>query len=120
MFLSSIDSENEEQKEKGKQIELSKELINKLQAKTSVEIKELILGLPFYGQGVTLEKFRPNKEKYQASHCTEPELKISVISFIQRIEDKRNNHITSKPIELMANSKKIELSFSKASNNSRN
>ena len=78
-----------EEEEKSKNESLSKELINKLQAASTEEIQRKINALQFYGEGISLEKFRPNKEKYLASKCTEPEIKISLATFVKRMDDKK-------------------------------
>ena len=67
---------------------LNKEVINQLQAENLRTIQDFIYELPFYGKDISLEKFRPNKEKYVTGKSREPIIKISLSEFITRIEEK--------------------------------
>ena len=67
---------------------LSKEKILELQGQDYLYIKNFIFSLPFHGMEISLEKHRPNREKYSAGKMTEPLIKIEVSKFIKRIEDK--------------------------------
>ena len=67
---------------------LNKEVINQLQAENLRTIQDFIYDLPFYGKDISLEKFRPNKEKYVTGKSREPLIKISLSEFITRIEEK--------------------------------
>ena len=67
---------------------LTKEKILELQGMDSNYIKHFIFSLPFNGNDVSLEKHRPNKEKYPAGKITEPHIKIEVSHFIKRMEEK--------------------------------
>ena len=77
-------SEDENKKESV----LTKEKILELQGMDSNSIKSFIFSLPFNGNDVSLEKHRPNREKYPAGKITEPHIKIEVSHFIKRIEEK--------------------------------
>ena len=41
-----------------------------------------------YGKDISLERFRPNGEKYSASKVTEPSIKIQISNFCKKIEEK--------------------------------
>ena len=73
---------------KKEEVVLSKEKILELQGMDSNYIKNFIFSLPFNGSDVSLEKHRPNKEKYPAGKTTEPHIKIEVSHFIKRMEEK--------------------------------
>ena len=81
------DEESSEEENK-KEVALTKEKILELQASDSNYIKNFIFSLPFNGNDVSLEKHRPNKEKYPAGKTTEPRIKIEVSNFIKRVEEK--------------------------------
>ena len=68
-------------------IKLTKEKILELQANNFIEIKNFIFSLPIYGSDVSLEKFRPNRDKYSASKITEPLIKIHLTDFCKRIDE---------------------------------
>ena len=80
------ESSNEENRRE--QVILTKEKILELQEMDSNYIKNFIFSLPFNGNDVSLEKHRPNKEKYLAGKMTEPRIKIEISHFIKRMEDK--------------------------------
>ena len=80
-------SDNEEEEENEKE-ELSNDIINKMQAKNSSDIQNLIYNLRFYGKKISLEKHRPNKEKYSVGYSSESLIKINLTLFKKRIDDK--------------------------------
>ena len=63
-----------------------------MQSKLSNEVKSFIFTLPFWGNEVSLEKHRPNKEKYPVGKAQEPLIKINISTFIKRIDEKLKNH----------------------------
>ena len=67
---------------------LTKEKIIELQVHKYTEIKEFIFSLQMYGKDISLERFRPNGEKYSASKVTEPSIKIQISNFCKKIEEK--------------------------------
>ena len=69
---------------------LTKEKIMELQVNNYEEIQNFIYLLPTYGSEVSLERFRPNGEKYSASKITEPLLKINLNAFCKRMKEKYN------------------------------
>ena len=71
---------------------LTKEKIIELQGKGHGEIKDFIFGMPFFGNDVSLEKHRPNKERYPVGRAQEPEIKIAIAAFIKRVEEKMKIH----------------------------
>ena len=83
--LMDASSEDDNKKE---EVVLTKEKILELQGTDSNYIKNFIFSLPFNGNDVSLEKHRPNKEKYPAGKITEPHIKIEVSHFIKRMEEK--------------------------------
>ena len=82
--------QQEESSDDDKKIEvvLSKEKILELQGQDYSYIKNFIFSLPFYGGDISLEKHRPNREKYSAGKMAEPSIKIEVSKFIKKIEEK--------------------------------
>ena len=82
------DSEEIERNEN--KIMLTREKIIELQVSNFMEIKNYIFSLPTYGTDVSLERFRPNGDKYSASKITESLIKISVSKFCQRVDEKFN------------------------------
>ena len=84
-----LQQENSSDDDNNKKIEviLSKEKILELQASDYTNIKNFIFSLPFHGNDVSLEKHRPNREKYFAGKMAEPLIKIEVGKFLKRIED---------------------------------
>ena len=85
---------SEENSDNEKKIEnlLTKEKIIEMQSKLSNEVKSFIFTLPFWGNEVSLEKHRPNKEKYPVGKAQEPLIKINISTFIKRIDEKLKNH----------------------------
>ena len=63
-----------------------------MSGRKSEDVKNFILTLPFYGNEISLEKHRPNKERYPVGKGQEPIIKISISSFIKRIEEKLKAH----------------------------
>ena len=51
------------------------------------EIWNFIFSLPIYGLDVTLERFRPNGDKYSSSKITESLIKIKLSQFYQRMDE---------------------------------
>ena len=86
------DSDEQEEEEKKQENLLTGEKIIELQGRNSEDVKIFIFGLPFYGSDVSLEKHRPNKEKYPVGKAQEPEIKISISGFMKRIEEKLKAH----------------------------
>ena len=80
--------ESSGEENKKEEVVLSKEKILELQGMDSNYIKNYIFSLPFNGSDVSLEKHRPNKEKYSAGKITEPHIKIEVSHFVKRMEEK--------------------------------
>ena len=76
--------------EKCNEFLLTKEKIIELQERTYSEIKEFIFTLPVIGTDISLERFRPNREKYSASKITESLIKIKVNDFIKIFHDNMN------------------------------
>ena len=68
--------------------EISKEIINKMQTRSTNEIQEYIFSLAFYGKNISLEKHRPNKERYPTGMSAEPIIKINLMEFKLRVQDK--------------------------------
>ena len=84
-----MESSDEEKKEK---IELTKEKILEMQTKSSQEIENFINLLTYYGEDVFLEKHRPNREKFAVGKGHEPLIKISMGTFITKIDKKINSN----------------------------
>ena len=97
------DESSEELEIKKNNVALTKEKILELQVHNYMGIKNFIFSLPLYGLDVSLERFRPNGDKYSASKMTEPLIKIQISNFCKRIDEKihlvqnakknKNNHI---------------------------
>ena len=66
---------------------LTKDKILELQVSNYMEIKDFISSLPLYGYDVSLERFRPNGDKYSASKIAESLIKIRVSEFCKRMDD---------------------------------
>ena len=79
-----VSSEEEEEPLK----EITKEGINKMQTRNSNEIQEYIFSLAFYGKNISLEKHRPNKERYPTGMVAEPIIKINLMEFKSRVQKK--------------------------------
>ena len=90
-FEESDDVTDTEDLEKNEaKIILTKEKIIELQVSNYIDIKNFIFSLPTYGTDVSLERFRPNGDKYSASKITESLIKIAISKFIQRVDEKFN------------------------------
>ena len=99
------DESSEELEIKKNNVILTKEKILELQVHNYIGIKNFIFSLPLYGSDVSLERFRPNGDKYYASKMTEPLIKIQISNFCKRIDEKihlvqsikknKNNHINN-------------------------
>ena len=88
--MESIQEESyDEEDTKQNEFILTREKILELQTKETTEVKQFIYQLPFYGNDVSLEKHRPNKEKYPAGRLAEPSIKIQLSHFIKRMDEKR-------------------------------
>ena len=110
MALEENESSDDSLKKKNDNL-LTKEKIAELQVNCCSEIKEFIFSLPVYGKDIALERFRPNGDKYSASKITEPSIKIQVINFSKRIEEKMHlysNVKTSKNKNLIHGANHIE------------
>ena len=68
-------------------LSLSKEKILELQTNNFIQIRNFIFSLPVFGVDVSLERFRPNGDKYSASKITESKIKISLTEFCKRIDE---------------------------------
>ena len=86
------EDEESNDEEKKKENQLTKEKILEFNTRKSEDVKNFILSLPFYGNEISLEKHRPNKERYPVGKGQEPIIKISISSFIKRIEEKLKAH----------------------------
>ena len=95
------EEEDEEEKNSGDENKniLTKEKILEFQSRSSQEINNFINSLKYYGADINLEKHRPNKELYPAGKISEPNIKISISSFVKRIEEKLKSHPEYKNIK---------------------
>ena len=73
-------------------VELTKEKLLELQTKESRDIENFINMLPYYGSDVSLEKHRPNKERYPVGRGHEALIKIDLGLFIKKVEKKINSN----------------------------
>ena len=78
--------------------EINKEQINKMQTRSTNEIQEYIFSLAFYGKNISLEKHRPNKERYPTGMSAEPIIKINLMEFKLRVQKKLKNHIKKEQV----------------------
>ena len=80
----------QESSEEDKKIDiiLNKEKILEMQTKELKDVENFIGLLPFYGIDVSLEKHRPNKERYPVGRGHEPLIKIDLGHFVKKIEDR--------------------------------
>ena len=69
-------------------IVLNKDKILELQTKDIKDIQNFIGLLPYYGSDVSLEKHRPNKERYPIGRGHQPLIKIEIGHFAKKIEDR--------------------------------
>ena len=70
------------------EVVLTKDKILELQTKDIKDIQNFIELLPYYGNDVSLEKHRPNKERYPVGRGHQPLLKIELGQFAKKIEEK--------------------------------
>ena len=82
---SSSDSENDEEG-KPKKNPLTKEAILGLKYKDSDEVKNFILGLPFYGNDVNLTRKSPNGSNFRVGLGIEPNIKVTMMKHIKKID----------------------------------
>ena len=82
--------EVQESSEEDKKINtvLNKDKILELQTKEVKDIENFINLLPYYGYDVSLEKHRPNKEKYPVGRGHEPLIKIELGNYTKKIEER--------------------------------
>ncbi len=83
-------TDTEEPERNENKILLTREKIIELQVCNYLDIKNFISVLPTYGTDVSLERFRPNGDKYSATKITESLLKILMSKFCQRVEETFN------------------------------
>ena len=84
-----IDSNGDEDKKE--EVVITKERLIELRTRDSNTIKNFIFSLPFHGHDVSLERHRPNRERYPVGRPQEPNIKIEVGHFIKSIEEKIKN-----------------------------
>ena len=85
-------AESSEDEKNLKVVELTKEKLLELQTKESKDIENFINSLPYYGSDVSLEKHRPNKERYPVGRGHEALIKTEVGKFINKIEKRINSN----------------------------
>ena len=85
-------AESSDEEKNVKVVELTKEKLLEMQTKESKDIEEFINQLPYYGSDVSLEKHRPNKEKYPVGRGHEALIKIELGKFVKKIEKKINSN----------------------------
>ena len=85
-------AESSEDEQKAKVVELTKEKLLELQTREAKDVENFINMLPYYGADVSLEKHRPNKERYPIGRGHEALIKIEVGQFIQKIEKRINSN----------------------------
>ena len=85
-------AESSEEEKNDKIVELTKEKLLELQTKESKDIENFINSLPYFGADVSLEKHRPNKERYPVGRGHEALIKIEVGKFIKKIEKRINSN----------------------------
>ena len=85
-------AESSEEEKNAKRSELTKEKLLELQTKDSKEIENFINFLPYYGADVSLEKHRPNKERYPVGRGHEALIKTEIGKFVIKIENKINSN----------------------------
>ena len=83
--------ESSEDEDKKEEIIITKERLLELQTRDSIGVKNFIFSLPFYGNDVSLERHRPNRERYPVGRPQEPNIKIEIGHFIKTIEEKIKN-----------------------------
>ena len=82
--------EVQESSEEDKKIDivLNKEKILELQTKEIKDVENFINLLPYFGADISLERHRPNKERYPVGRGHEPLIKIELGHFTKKIEEK--------------------------------
>ena len=83
--------EDSDEDQKKEDIIITKEKILEMQQKNSAEVKEFLYKLPFYGKEVSLERHRPNGEKYPVGRPQEPNINIDINHFEKSISEKIKN-----------------------------
>ena len=83
--------ESSEEEKNAKRSELTKEKLLELQTKDTKEIENFINFLPYYGIDVSMEKHRPNKERYPVGRGLEALIKTELGKFVKKIENKINS-----------------------------
>ena len=84
--------EDSDEDQKKEEMVITKEKILELQQKDSAGVKAFIFNnLPFHGHDVSLEKHRPNGEKYPVGRPQEQTIKIDIGNFVKSIEEKIRN-----------------------------
>ena len=69
---------------------LTKEKIEELQEYNYIHIRNFIFDLPTFGFDVSLERFRPNGDKYSASKISESLIKIQLTNFCKKFDEINN------------------------------
>ena len=82
------DIQESSDEDKKKDIVLNKEKLLELQTKEIKDIENFINLLPYYGSDVSLERHRPNKERYPVGRGHEPLIKIELGQFTKKIEER--------------------------------
>jgi hypothetical protein len=83
------ESSGEDKKE---EMVITKERLLELQTRDSNGVKNFIFSLPFHGHDVSLERHRPNRERYPVGRPQEPNIKIEIGHFLKKMDEKiRNN-----------------------------
>jgi hypothetical protein len=82
------DVQESSDEDKKVEVALTKDKILELQTKDIKDIQNFIELLPYYGNDVSLEKHRPNKERYPVGRGHQPLLKIELGQFAKKIEEK--------------------------------
>ena len=83
--------ESSDEDEKKEEMVITKERLLELQTRDSNGVKSFIFSLPFHGHDVSLERHRPNRERYPVGRPQEPNIKIEIGHFIKSIEEKIKN-----------------------------
>ena len=83
--------ESSEEEDKKEEMIITKERLLELQTRDSNGVKNFIFSLPFHGHDVSLERHRPNRERYPVGRPQEPNIKIEIGHFIKTIEEKIKN-----------------------------
>ena len=86
-----IKEESSGDEDKKEEMVITKERLLELQTRDSNGVKNFIFSLPFHGNDVSLERHRPNRERYPVGRPQEPNIKIEIGHFIKSIEEKIKN-----------------------------